>query len=258
VTGFNTVFPARPVMIGMIHLPPLPGFDGCPGVDGLIEHALRDLETLEDCGFDGVLIENEHDKPHTVTASSDVRDAMTRVTEAVVSARRKTQVGCEVLLNDPRASIDIANAANAEFIRTDYFVDRMTREAYGEFQVDPDGLLAFRRSVGADNVLILADIQVKYATMIEPRPLAESAAEASTKGADAIVVTGDRSGDSPSLSQLREAAGDLPVLIGSGLTADNATGLLPGCDGAIVGTALMQNGIVDRDSAARVMDAARG
>ena len=258
MTGFNRAFATRPVMIGMIHLPPLPGFEGCPGVDGLIEHALRDLETLESCGFDGVLIENEHDKPHTITASSAACDAMTRVTEAIVSARRKTQIGCEVLLNDPRASLSIANSANAAFIRTDYFVDRMTREEYGEFRIDPDGLLAFRHSVGADNVLILADIQVKYATMIEPRPLAESAMEASARGADGIVVTGDRSGHSPSLSQLREAAGDLPVLIGSGLTADNAAELLSACDGAIVGTALMQNGIVERDSAARIMDIARG
>jgi predicted TIM-barrel enzyme len=36
---------AKPV-IGVIHLPPLPGFDGHPGMDALLRHALADLEVL--------------------------------------------------------------------------------------------------------------------------------------------------------------------------------------------------------------------
>jgi predicted TIM-barrel enzyme len=105
-------------------------------------------------------------------------------------------------------------------------------------------------------VLILADVQVKYATMIEPRPLAESAALARDNRADAIVVTGDRSGHPPSPSQLGEAGQGLPVLIGSGLDADNAAALLPHCAGAIVGTTLMREGSVDRGAAEQLMAAA--
>lgn len=255
--GFDALFPSRPVMIGMIHLPPLPGFAGCPGVDALIAHALRDLAVLEDCGFDGVLVENEYDRPHTVTASPAVRDAMARVTAAVVADRRRAAVGCEILLNDPRASLEAARTAGADFIRTDYFVDRMTRPGYGEFAIDPGGLMAFRRALGAGEILVLADIQVKYATMVEPRPLAESAGEAASMGADGNVVTGSRSGHPPRPAELRDAAAGLPVLIGSGLTVDNAPELLRYCDGAIVGTALMRDGIVDRDAAARIIAAAR-
>ena len=245
-------------MIGMIHLPPLPGFDGCPGIDALVAHALRDLETLEACGFDAVLVENEYDRPHTVQASPEVLEAMTEVTSAVVAARRTARVGCEILLNDPRGSLKVANAAGADFIRTDYFVDRMTRPGYGEFDIDPEGLIAFRREIGADDVMILADIQVKYATMIEPRPLSESASLARCQMlADAVVVTGNESGLPPSSSQLDQATQGLPVLIGSGLDASNADTLLPHCVGAIVGTAIMQDGVVDRELAQGLMTAAR-
>jgi membrane complex biogenesis BtpA family protein len=246
---FHDVFARRPAVIGMIHLPPLPGYPDSPGIDRLVEHALCDLATLEDAGVDGVLVENEYDRPHRVTATAEVTSAMTRITCELVAARQHARIGCEILLNDPRASLASAAAAGADFIRTDYFVDRMTRAEYGEFEIDPAGLLRYRAAIGAGDVLILADIQVKYATMIEPRPLAESARLAASSGADAIVVTGTESGNAPLVGDLEAAAGELPVLIGSGLDARNAGRLLAACDGAIVGTAIMEEG---RVSAAKI------
>jgi hypothetical protein len=81
--------------------------------------------------------------------------------------------------------------------------------------------------------------------MVDPRPLADSAKLARDMGADAVVVTGNKSGKAPTLKNLREAAQGIPVLIGSGLTAKNAKRLLPECDGAIVGTSLMKNKFID-------------
>lgn len=246
---FRTRFPATNVIIGMIHLPPLPGIEGSRGIHHAIQHAVADLRVLEDGGVDGVLIENEYDRPHQVEATPEAIAAMTRITRAVVQESESAIVGCEILLNDPKASLAVAAMAGASFIRTDYFVDRMTRPEYGEFKIDADDLLKYRRAIGADSVLILADIQVKYATMVEPRPLRESARIACEKGADALIVTGDASGDAPTVDHLRETAdSDVPVLIGSGLTAANAEALLAECDGAIVGTSLMQNKSVDQDA----------
>jgi hypothetical protein len=256
VSRFRDVFPGPTALIGMIHLPPLPGYPGSPGIGRIVEHALDDLRVLQQCSFDAVLVENEYDRPHRVKSSPETTAAMTRITGAVVQAADPLRTGCEILLNDPRASLAVAGMTGAAFIRTDYFVDRMTRPEYGEFDIDPDGLLDYRRSIGADDVLILADIQVKYATMLAPRPLAESAALAMAKGADAVVVTGDRSGDAPTLAQLRDAAQGLPVLIGSGLTPANAGELLAACDGAIVGTSIMRKRSVDPDAAAGLAAAA--
>ena len=258
VNRFRDRFGTSKVIIGMVHLPPLPGYPDSPGIERILRQATGDLAMLEDAGVHGVLVENEYDRPHRVKAEPETVAAMTRITRAVVQESDTAAVGCEILLNDPRASLAVARMARAAFIRTDYFVDRMTRPEYGEFDIDPDGLLDYRLSIGADDILILADIQVKYATMVKPRPLAESAREARERGADAIVVTGDRSGDAPTAEQLRSAAQGVPVLVGSGLTADNAAELLAACDGAIVGTSLMTDHSVDADKVATLMARVKG
>ena len=255
---FEECFRNSKPIIGMIHLPPLPGYPQSKGINHAIRHAVADLRTLEEGGVDGVLIENEHDQPHRMTARPETIAAMTRVTRAVVQESESAVVGCEILLNDPEASLAVAKMAGARFIRTDYFVDRMTRPEYGEFDIDPDALLEYRAAIGAENILILADIQVKYATMIEPRALNVSARKVVEKGADALIVTGNMSGDAPTVAHLRDAAGQgLPVLIGSGLTAENAAALLVECDGAIVGTSLMRNGSVHPDALDLLMSNAR-
>lgn len=259
MSRFRELFPSAKPIIGVIHLPPLPGFDGHPGMDAVIRHALADLEVLMACKVDGVLVENEHDKPHEVKGSPAVIAAMKDVTSAVVAASREIVVGCEILLNDPRASLEVAAHAGASFIRSDYFVDRMSRPGYGEFDIDPAALVNHRDHF-APGVLILADVQVKYATMIEPRPLGESVRLAARHGADAVVVSGDATGDAPRREHLREAtsavsASDepIPVLIGSGLNAINAASLLQDCDGAIVGTSMMQEGKIDSQKTAALM-----
>ncbi len=249
MTDFRLLFPTPCPVIGMIHLPPLPGYPESIGIEYAIRHAIADLRVLEDGGVDGVLIENEYDRPHRIAAAPETIAAMTSITRAVVQESESVVVGCEILLNDPKASLAVAKDAGASFIRTDYFVDRMTRPEYGEFEIDPDGLLEYRTEIGAEDVLILADIQVKYATMIESRPLSESAYLAAEKGADALVVTGDASGDAPTVEQLRNAVVEgTPVLIGSGLGPGNAGELLAECDGAIVGTSLMRNRAVNADA----------
>lgn len=262
MSRFREVFSSTKAIIGMIHLPPLPGYPASPGIDDVVQRAVADLGALEDGGVDGVLIENEYDRPHRVRAAPETIASMTRVCRSVVQEADALAVGCEILLHDPKASLSVAAASGARFIRTDYFVDRMMRPEYGEFDIDPEGLLEYRASVGADDVLILADIQVKYATMIEPRPIAESAKLACINGADAIIVTGDATGDAPVVVELREAAAgasgfDVPVLIGSGLRPGNAQRLLAECDGAIVGTSLMRDGSVDPDAVELLMSHVR-
>jgi membrane complex biogenesis BtpA family protein len=251
--AFATAFPRPRPLIGVVHLPPLPGYAGYPGMAALVRHALADLEVLERAGYDGVLIENEHDQPHRVLAAPETLAAITEVTAKAVAAAQRVVVGVEILLNDPKASLAAAQASGARFIRTDYFVDRMARDEYGgEMAIDPEGLLAYRRAIGADSVLILADVQVKYARMLTPRPLAESAREASAKRADAVIVTGTLTGVPPSVKELDDAtagADGCPVLIGSGLTAANAGEILTRSGGAVVGTGIMRSGKIDLELA---------
>jgi hypothetical protein len=227
-------------LIGMISLPPSPGYAASPGIDGLVAAALADLAAIEAGGMQAALIENDFDQPHTLTATPEVAAALARVAVEVVR-RARIPIGVQVLLNDWRASLAIAAACGARFVRLDFFVDRV-RIAAGVIEPEPAAVLAYRRAIGAESVALLTDIQVKYSAPVgPPRSLAESAADARAAGADAIVVTGAATGAATPAADLRAArdgAGDLPILIGSGLTPAACADLLPLCDGAIVGTAL--------------------
>jgi uncharacterized protein len=232
-------------LIGVVHLPPLPGYAGSPGMQALIRHALADLEAFERGGLHGVLVENEHDQPHRVEAARETIAAIAVIAHELVRASRRIAVGVEILLNDPEASLAAAVAAGAAFIRTDYFSDAMTRPGYGPMRIAPGEVLAYRASLGAAGVLVLADIQVKYAQLLEPCSLQRSAARAHAAGADGIVVSGSRTGEPPSVDELAEAragAGGIPVLVGSGLDPQNAGELLRVAEGAIVGTSLLRDG----------------
>lgn len=257
MSRFDRLFPERSALIGVVHLPPLPGYDASPGLQTCIDHAMRDLAVYEAAGFSGVLIENEWDRPHRVLAGPETIAAMTVITRAVVAKRQRMPIGVEVLLNDPQASLAIAAAGGADFIRTDYFVDRMARADYGEMQIDPAALMGYRRRIDAEHVLVLADIQVKYAQMLVPRGIDQSARLAAVHEADAIVVTGTVTGEVPRRSdiELASSASTIPVLVGSGLTPHNASACLAVCRGAIVGSALMTDGRADIDKARQLRGA---
>ena len=167
---------------------------------------------------------------------------MTLVVKEIVK-RAQVPVGVEVLLNDPKASLAIAQATGAKFIRTDYFVDKMSRKKYGgEMKIDPQGLLRYKKKIKASKVLLLTDIQVKYATLLEKgKTITKSVKQAFNAGSDGVIVTGDFSGDEPRMDDLKEAkmaAGKLPIIIGSGATEKNINKFLIIADGAIVGSSL--------------------
>jgi membrane complex biogenesis BtpA family protein len=252
------VFGTASPLVGVVHLPPLPGYPGSPGMAGLIEHALADLDAFEGGGLAGILVENEHDRPHRVEAARETIAAISVIARELVRASRGIAVGVEILLNDPEASLAAALAAGAGFIRTDYFVDRMRRPEHGELRIDPVAVLAYRARIGADDILVLADIQVKYAELIEPRTLAESARLAGLHGADAVIVSGTRTGEPPSAAELASACegAEVPVLVGSGLDAANAPELLQLADGAIVGTSLLEDGRASRTRVEQLAQAA--
>jgi membrane complex biogenesis BtpA family protein len=235
---FAHYFPTRPAVIGMLALPPSPGYASFRSIELHIERALADLDALQGGGVDALLVENDFDQPHTLLGAPEVIAAMTRITREVV-ARARQPVGVQVLLNDWRATLAIAAMTGAQFVRLDFFVDRV-RIAAGLIEPDAAAVVAYRRSLRAEHILLLTDIQVKYSQPAGgPKPIALSARQAAEAGADAVVVTGARTGLGPAVDDLRDAhAAQLPVLIGSGLTPANAATLLAHADGAIVGTAL--------------------
>jgi membrane complex biogenesis BtpA family protein len=258
---------ARPLLLGVVHLAPLPGAPRARA-DGLArttESAVADALAYSDADFDGVIVENYGDAPFFATrVPAETVAAMAVVARAVRDALpRERLVGANVLRNDARAALAVAAAAGLDLVRVNVLAGVVATDQ-GLVQGDAARVLRLRARL-CPRVRILADVRVKHAAPLAPRPLAEEARDlAERAGADALVVTGPRTGRPPAaddLQRVREAVPDAPLLVGSGATAAAVRDLLRAADGAIVGTSVKRGGRttapVDRARARAFVRAAR-
>jgi membrane complex biogenesis BtpA family protein len=237
------------MLIGCVHLAPSLGTPSFPGAETALAMLDADLDAL--AGVDAVLLENENDKPHTLTVNHSQLAWLTRVA-AHARARLAVPLGINVQRVDWEAAFAIAEAVGLDFVRQDVLVDRVRMQ--GELvELDAAAVMA-RRPRG---VRVFADVHVKHAELVDPTPLAESAARAVAAGADAVLITGQHTGQPPLVDDLRAAHAGRPVYIGSGLSPENARTLAPYCDGAVVGTSLMERGRVTHARVAAMVEAWR-
>jgi hypothetical protein len=154
-------------------------------------------------------------------------------------------VGVNCLRNDAFAALGIAAITGAAFVRVNVHVGAYVTDQ-GIIEGEADASLRYRKSLGADHVGLFADILVKHASPLVPLGAGQATHDVLHRGlADAVIVTGERTGAPVSAALLDEvaaAADGAPVLIGSGLDLDNVHLLAPKVHGAIVGTALKLGG----------------
>mgnify|MGYP006273829063 FL=1 len=256
-------FDADPV-IGMVHLPPLPGaprFDG--DRDAVRERAVADAETLESGGVDAIVVENFGDAPfypdsvppHVVASMTDL---VGRVARAV-----DLPVGVNVLRNDASAALSVAAATDAACIRVNVHTGaRVTDQGVIEGQAHET--LRLRERLDAEDVSVLTDVDVKHSAPLAGAEFdAEAVAEGVERGlADGLIVSGVGTGHAVDLDHLREVVArrdrldtGVPVLVGSGVTSDSVGEILDVADGVIVGTALKEEGVTTNPvDEARVRD----
>lgn len=242
---FNKIFKNKKPIIGMIHLPPLVGYAKHPGMDVVIKKALTDLNTLEKAGFDGVLIENDNDQPHQIRVSKSIIASFTKVMKYVCK-EAKIPVGMEIIYDMPQ-TIKTAHKVGADFVRLDVFVDTVLTK-WGKIPSQAKELIALKEKIGAKDLVMLTDIQVKHAQMLDKKTLEQSAKEAVQYTSDALIVTGDWTGHPPSINdckKVKKTAKATPLLIGSGLGSKNIKELFKYADGAIVGTSIKTGDYID-------------
>lgn len=244
------LFGRRGALVGMLHLRPLPGaprYRAEEGIAAVLEQALSEARMLEDGGFDGVIVENGWDIPfvkpeqvgaETIAALAVVAD---RVNQAI-----DLPVGVNCLANAVEASIAVAAASGAAFVRANQWVNAyVANEGFIEGRA---GLVTrYRHAVRADQVTVWADVQVKLGShaLTADRPLAEQARDAAWFDADALIVTGSRLADPPMTADLQvvRQATSLPVIAGSGVRRDNLAAILSCADAVIVGSALKEGDV---------------
>jgi membrane complex biogenesis BtpA family protein len=240
----------RKPAIGMVHLRPLPGSPGCEEpLRQIISAALRDAEAIVEGGMDGLLVENLGDAPFFPTDVPPITIASMTAVATELRRRFELPMGINVLRNDSRAAMAIATASGASFIRVNILCGARVTDQ-GVISGQAHLLLRDRRQLGADAIQIWADVQVKHSGPLAPRPLQDEVVETLLRGqADAVIITGpstSRAASVRELSDAKQAAGESPVLVGSGVTADNLHQWKPLADGYIVGSSLKENGQIDR------------
>lgn len=225
----------------MVHFSPLEGDPNFPGKDVVLRRAEEDLATLTDGGVDAVLFENNFDNPKFERLPPQQADHFSELV-SLLSSTISLPWGISALWNDYELGFRLCKTYGGTMVRVPVFVDSV-ETIYGTFLANPKRVLEARSQIQAEHVRIFADVQVKHAKMIHPRPLKKSVKEAVSSGADTIVITGTWTGNPPTVEMVREAqahAKNTPIYIGSGMTADNIASFLPHINGCIVGTAFKQ------------------
>jgi membrane complex biogenesis BtpA family protein len=250
----------RPI-IAPVALLPLPGAPRYGGrFDEVLETALEDARVLEAGGVDGLSLENLGDAPYFKTdVPPETVAAMVRVLSEL-RGRTALPIGVNVLRNAGRASLAVAQAGGGSFIRVNVLTEAYVTDQ-GIVEGVAAGLMRARRLMRAEEIAVFADVHVKHAAPLLQRPIRESALDLVERGlADVLVVSGSRTGEAPSADDLRTVREVASVVIGSGVTADNAEELLPAADGAIVATAFRVDGDVrkrvDPDRVERIVSIA--
>jgi hypothetical protein len=237
-----------PAVVGMVHLEPLPG---APGFDGDRERirtrAVADARALSRGGVDAVMVENFGDVPfypdavpkHVVASMTDLVGTVADTVDC--------PVGVNVLRNDAEAALSVAAATGASFVRVNVHAGaRVTDQGVVEGQAHETLRLRSRLGAAVD---VFADVGVKHSAPLgSERPLDERVDDVATRGlADAVVVSGRGTGHAVDTDRLERAAAacaryDVPLFVGSGVTADTVADCLAYADGVVVGTALKEDG----------------
>jgi membrane complex biogenesis BtpA family protein len=247
----NTLHPTwkgtEKVVIGMLHLPALPGSPLAQlTISQIREELLKDADTLQKGGVHGLMMENFGDVPFYPDRVPAYVIAQMTALACEVRKRVDLPLGINVLRNDGRGALAVAHACGASFIRVNVLCGARVADQ-GLIQGIAHDLLRERAMLAAEHVKIFADVDVKHSAALASRPLNDEVDDLIARAlADAIVVSGAGTGkatDPAKSRQVKRAATDTPVFIGSGITSETIKEFFGSADGFIVGTALKKDGI---------------
>jgi membrane complex biogenesis BtpA family protein len=247
-------------LIGMLHakaFPGRPGYDRAGGLDAIVDGLQYDLTILQEVGVDGLLFCNEMDLPYQLSIDHEVTAGM-----AAAIGRLHHQITLPFgvdLAWDAHASIAVAAASGACFVRqvfTGVFDTDMglMNPSFGD-------LAAYRRTIGAEDIALISNVTPEFGGSVSGRSINDRVRGAVFLGIDGVIVSGLHTGlptDLDHVREAKEAAGDCPVLISSGVTLDTLEASLDVADGVIVGTSMKVDGSIskplDRERVKRMVD----
>lgn len=233
-------------LIGVLHLPPLPGARGFSGsVEAIVETALEEAAVYRAAGFDALKVENTHDVPYLRGIAHPETVAAMSVVCSAVKSEMGLPLGVQILAGANIEALSVALAASLDFIRVEGFVYAHIGDE-GIHQACAGELIRKRYDLRSERILIFADIKKKHSShaITSDISLAQTAIDAENFRADGVIVTGESTGRAADLADLRAVrdAVDISVLVGSGVTPENITSYAALADALIIGSCVKRDG----------------
>ncbi|MGE5248875.1 MAG: BtpA/SgcQ family protein [Bacteroidota bacterium] len=239
------LFAVEKPIIGMCHMRAMPGdpeYDAAKGLPWVLQQARSDVLALQEGGVDAILFSNEFSLPYLTRT-----EGITAVCMAALIAELRREIklpyGVNVLW-DPRASIDVAKATGARFVR-EIFTGVYASD-FGLWNTNAGEVIRHRRAVDAGDVRLFFNIVPESAVYLGGRDAAQIArSTVFNNRPDALCVSGLTAGAEASAQTLRivkEAVPGTPVFANTGVRLENVAEQLSVADGAVIGTAFKEEG----------------
>lgn len=252
-------FFSRKMVIGMVHLLPLPGNPAYGNnKDELVANALDDAHRLIDSGVDAIMLENFSDWPQYSTeipleAYSVMLNVATRIKEFC-----PIPFGVNIEMNAFVQEWAMAYACNADFIRVEAFVDNRAG-SFGYIEACSTPLAKLMKDYPSDTMLF-TDVHTAETYGVPEVAINELAGNAINHDASAVIVTENDQSKKitvDDVKSMREAIGDFPILVGSGVKPDNVLDYLEYANGVIVGRGFKTGDRIDTNLVKEFMDVVR-
>lgn len=215
-------------------------------MQSIYDACMRDAEAYIEGGLNGLIVENHGDipfiKPDQI--GPETTGFLSVISDRIVKAF-DVPTGINVLANAPIPSIASAMASGASFIRVNQWANAyVANEGFMEGRAGE--ALRYRTALNANHIKVFADSHVKHGShaIVADRTIGELTRDLAFFDADAVIATGQRTGNAATLEEVDEvgSATALPLLVGSGVTPDNVNTLLSKTDGVIVASSLKRDG----------------
>ena len=195
MSWLKEVIGTEKAIISMLHLQAMPGdpyYNKEKGIKWVVEKAREDLDALQEGGVDAIMFSNEYSLPYLTEVKRETVAAMGRII-GELQPYITVPYGVNVLW-DPKASLDLAAAVDAKFIR-EIFTGVYASD-FGLWNTCCGEVVRHQREIGAENVKLLFNIVPEAARYLADREIRQIAKSTVFNcRPDALCVSGLTAGD---------------------------------------------------------------
>jgi membrane complex biogenesis BtpA family protein len=227
----------QPTIIAALHLAPslASRLPTAVPIDQAIELALGNVDKAVRGGVKALYIQDLNDMPYAPVIQPHSVAYLSVVGAAIREEFPDLALGICMMSHGGKEPIAVAQAIGAQFVRIKVYTGAMIK-AEGILQGCAYEAITYRRQIGAENIVILADVYDRTGKPLGEMPLAEAARSVSVYNkADGMIITGLHFDESiKMLQEVQKENFGIPILLGGGAKAENIKEALQFCDGAIV------------------------